>query len=44
MGARLATLAEMETIYSAEDVAKMAEVLMIDAHNERTLIEAQRNA
>ena len=37
-----ATLHELDTIYSVEDVYDMIEVLRIDAHNRRILAEQRQ--
>jgi hypothetical protein len=39
---RLATLHELRTVYSLEDVYDMIEVANVDAHNRRLLEEARR--
>lgn len=35
VSARLATLTELQTVYSVEDAYNMLEVLKVDMHNER---------
>jgi hypothetical protein len=40
MSSRLATLAELETVYSLADLYDMIEVLMVDSNNRRVASEA----
>lgn len=40
VSSRLATLHELDTVYSAEDAYLMLEVLSVDAHNRRLASEA----
>jgi len=42
ISSRLATLAELDTVYGLEDVYDLLEVLQVDAHNSR-VINADRN-
>lgn len=43
MSARMATLHELTTFYSLEDVYLMLEVLNVDAHNARQIAKAHAN-
>lgn len=37
VSSRLATLAELQTIYGGEDLRNFLEVIMVDAHNRRVI-------
>lgn len=37
ISARRATLAELNTVYSLEDLYDLMEVMLVDQHNERTV-------
>lgn len=39
LSARVATLAELQTIYSLEDAYNLLEIVNVDSHNERTIRE-----
>ncbi len=43
VSARVATLAELQTVYGLEDVYNMLEILKVDNHNERRY-RAQHNS
>jgi hypothetical protein len=39
---RLATLHELQTVYGAEDLYDLLEVIAVDAHNERVLSKPRK--
>jgi hypothetical protein len=39
---RLATLHELQTIYGAEDLYNLLEVIVVDGHNERVLSKPRK--
>lgn len=41
VSSKLATLHELQTVYGIVDVYNLAEIVIVDAHNRRTLAEAQ---
>ena len=43
MGRRMATLAELQTIYSLEDAYLMYEVILVNNHNERQTLKGKPN-
>lgn len=41
VSSKIATLHELQTVYGSLDAHNLLEIVMIDAHNERTLSEAR---
>lgn len=42
VSSRLATLAELQTVYGTEDAHNLLEILTVDRHNERIIREKER--
>lgn len=42
MGRKMATLYELQTVYSYEDALNMAEVLIVDSYNEYLAMKASQ--
>lgn len=42
ISAKLATMAELNTVLSLEDLVDLVEIMTVDAHNQRVLAKRQR--